>query len=392
MRRTQIRRTFPTHCCANFGRLPRASQRPPGRTIAGREGPARLPLLPARGRRRRPAAAQVRHAPARRSGSRRTCSRPTTRSGSTATTSCRRRRRRGCTARATSGRSGRQAGRGAARHGGRRARARRRRGSFGRRLLVPDENVTWNLTAIPAAIRLVARARGSTSCSRPRRPRSVHLIGAAVQGARRARAGSPTCATRSVAHPHRRPENAAARAEGEGARPGSRGSSRGAPTRSSRRPTRSPRRRARSSPRGEVCTIANGCDFDDFDGLEYHPSDRFRITHAGSFFGKRDPRPFLTALAESGLEDVIARFVGDFRACRPRVGGDARARRPPRAARLRAAPPLARAPARLRGAAAADPGGGRPRPRRALGEGVRVPRGRAADPRRRAAGRRRRAS
>src|SRR5205807_9302931 len=39
---------------------------------------------------------------------------------------------------------------------------------------------------------------------------------------------------------------------------------------------------------------------------------RFRITHTGSFFGKRDPRPFLTALAESGL-DVVARFVGDFR-------------------------------------------------------------------------------
>ena len=45
----------------------------------------------------------------------------------------------------------------------------------------------------------------------------------------------------------------------------------------------------------------------------YQPSaTRFRITHAGSFFGKRDPRPFLTALAESGL-DVVARFVGDFR-------------------------------------------------------------------------------
>ena len=59
-------------------------------------------------------------------------------------------------------------------------------------------------------------------------------------------------------------------------------------------------------------TIANGSDFDDFAGIEHHPSPRFRITHAGSFFGKRDPRPFLTALAESGL-DVVARFVGDFR-------------------------------------------------------------------------------
>jgi glycosyltransferase involved in cell wall biosynthesis len=65
-------------------------------------------------------------------------------------------------------------------------------------------------------------------------------------------------------------------------------------------------------PRGPVTTIANGSDFDDFDGLDYRPGERFRITHTGSFFGKRDPRPFLTALAASGL-DVEARFVGDFR-------------------------------------------------------------------------------
>jgi glycosyltransferase involved in cell wall biosynthesis len=37
-----------------------------------------------------------------------------------------------------------------------------------------------------------------------------------------------------------------------------------------------------------------------------------RITHTGSFFGRRDPRPFLQALADSGL-DVVARFLGDFR-------------------------------------------------------------------------------
>jgi glycosyltransferase involved in cell wall biosynthesis len=60
-------------------------------------------------------------------------------------------------------------------------------------------------------------------------------------------------------------------------------------------------------------TIANGSDFDDFAGLEHRPSDRFRITHAGSFFGKRDPRPFLIALQRSGLDDVVARFLGDFR-------------------------------------------------------------------------------
>src|SRR5262249_39103540 len=67
------------------------------------------------------------------------------------------------------------------------------------------------------------------------------------------------------------------------------------------------------SPVGPVVTIANGSDFDDFAGLEHHRSNRFRITHAGSFFGKRDPPPFLTALAQSGLDDIVARSLGDFR-------------------------------------------------------------------------------
>jgi glycosyltransferase involved in cell wall biosynthesis len=35
------------------------------------------------------------------------------------------------------------------------------------------------------------------------------------------------------------------------------------------------------------------------------------VTHAGSFFGRRDPRPFLEALAQAG-GDVVARFVGGF--------------------------------------------------------------------------------
>src|SRR5207247_9823183 len=39
---------------------------------------------------------------------------------------------------------------------------------------------------------------------------------------------------------------------------------------------------------------------------------RFRTTHTGSLFGKRDPGPFLTALAR--VDAVVARFVGDFRA------------------------------------------------------------------------------
>ena len=59
--------------------------------------------------------------------------------------------------------------------------------------------------------------------------------------------------------------------------------------------------------------IPNGSDFDDFEGLEYHRGDRFRITHTGTFFGKRDPKPFLEALSRSGPE-VVARFVGGLRA------------------------------------------------------------------------------
>ena len=61
-----------------------------------------------------------------------------------------------------------------------------------------------------------------------------------------------------------------------------------------------------------MVTIPNGADFDDVAGLERQPSDRFRITHTGSFFGRRDPRPFLQALHDSEL-DVVARFLGDFR-------------------------------------------------------------------------------
>ena len=62
--------------------------------------------------------------------------------------------------------------------------------------------------------------------------------------------------------------------------------------------------------------ISNGCDFDEFAGLEHTPSDRLRILHAGFFFGVRSPRPFLEALARlladrPELREVIeARFVG----------------------------------------------------------------------------------
>ncbi len=178
-----------------------------------------------------------------------------------------------------------------------------------RRLLVPDASVTWNLTAIPAAIR-IARREGIDAVITTSPPGSVHFVGAAVQKATGAR-WLADLRDPLVANPHRRSDTTAARARQA----------------ANERLARLVARRADAvscvseaiaeevaglGARGIVRTISNGCDFDDFAGLEYRPAARFRITHAGSFFGKRDPRPFLQALHESGL-DVVARFVGDFR-------------------------------------------------------------------------------
>ena len=181
--------------------------------------------------------------------------------------------------------------------------------ALGRRLLVPDENVTWNLTADRAAIGIVKR-EGIDVVITTSPPVSVHLVGAVARAATGVR-WVADLRDSIVAHPHRRAESRLVRAKewtGE-------------------RVARLVARRADGivavsdaiaeearalDPSGTVTTIANGSDFDDFDGLEYTSGERFRITHTGSFFGKRDPRPFLTALAKSGL-DVEARFVGDFR-------------------------------------------------------------------------------
>src|SRR5262249_2231637 len=51
---------------------------------------------------------------------------------------------------------------------------------FGRRLLVPDENVGFGLTAAPAAIRLV-KEHGIDVVLTTSPPNSIHLIGAAVK-------------------------------------------------------------------------------------------------------------------------------------------------------------------------------------------------------------------
>jgi glycosyltransferase involved in cell wall biosynthesis len=178
-----------------------------------------------------------------------------------------------------------------------------------RRLLLPDASVSWNLTAIPAAIRLV-RSEGIDAVVTTSPPGSVHLVGAAVQRATGAR-WVADLRDPLVAHQHRRSDTAPARARQATNERLARLVAKRADAISAVSDAIAEELRALDA-RGPVRTIANGCDFDDFAGLEYRPSHRFRITHTGSFFGKRDPRPFLQALHDSGL-DVVARFAGDFR-------------------------------------------------------------------------------
>ena len=180
---------------------------------------------------------------------------------------------------------------------------------FGRRLLVPDENVGWNVTAIPAAARLV-RDEGIDVVITTSPPNSLHVVGSSVKRLTGVR-WVADLRDSLVAHPHRRTESAAVRAKEQSQRLIARLVARGADAIVGASEAIAEEARA-LEPKGPVAAIANGCDFDDFAGLDYAPGDRFRITHTGSFFGKRDPRPFLTALAGSGA-DAVARFVGDFR-------------------------------------------------------------------------------
>jgi glycosyltransferase involved in cell wall biosynthesis len=186
----------------------------------------------------------------------------------------------------------------------------RRASSIGRRLLVPDENVTWNATAIPKAIS-IARSEGIDVVMTTSPPGSIHLIGAAVQRATGA-AWVADLRDSLIAHPHRDADRLAVRAKEQVTKQVAALVSRRADAIVAA--SEAIAEEARSlSPRGRVVTITNGCDFDDFAGLEYARTDRMRITHAGSFYGKRDPKPFLQALADSGLQDVVVRFVGEFR-------------------------------------------------------------------------------
>jgi len=183
---------------------------------------------------------------------------------------------------------------------------------LGRKLLVPDENVPWSTFATPVAIRLVRR-QGIDVVLTTSPPPSLHLLGAAVKRTTGA-AWVADLRDPLTSNPHRRgDESQLARLKekttgGVGKLVASQASAIVAVSDAIAKEMRA------LEPKGRLVTIANGCDFDDFAGLEYRSGKILRITHAGQFHGKRDPKPFLRALAESGLDDVVARFAGDFRA------------------------------------------------------------------------------
>ena len=177
-----------------------------------------------------------------------------------------------------------------------------------RRLVLPDENATWLLTAVPAAIKVVRR-EGIDVVLTTSPPGSVHLVGAAVKRA----TGIPWVADLRdplAAHPHRDVDRLLVRVKDRAQGVVARVVSQRADAIVAVSDAIAEEMR-RLEPRGQIVRIANGCDFDDFAGLEHIPRRPFRFTHTGTFFGKRDPRPFLTALAR--VDDVVARFVGDFR-------------------------------------------------------------------------------
>ena len=183
-------------------------------------------------------------------------------------------------------------------------------------------------------------------------PNSMNLIGAVGQAPRPGSRGSPTSATRCSGTP-------TAASTG---RPCARRR-----RRSSRSSAWSPRSadgivavsepiadEVRSfEPAGQVRVIPNGCDFDDFAGLEYHDGRALPDHAHGQLLRPAQPAAVPDRARRVGPRRRRRPLRRRLPRGRPRVGRGARPRRPARAARLRPAPRGARAAARLRGEPAA---------------------------------------
>jgi glycosyltransferase involved in cell wall biosynthesis len=192
-----------------------------------------------------------------------------------------------------------------------------RAGIYGRQLLLPDPRVVWVPDAARAAARIV-RERSATVVLTTSPPSSAHMVGSIVAR----RTGVPWVADMRdswLANPHRRYERRSVRLKRAGLEAMARRTFARVSAMTTVTETIAEEARALAPPGTPTAVISNGCDFDEFAGLEHAPASRLRILHAGFFFGNRTPRPFLQALSglladRPELRDVVeARFVGGFR-------------------------------------------------------------------------------
>jgi glycosyltransferase involved in cell wall biosynthesis len=188
---------------------------------------------------------------------------------------------------------------------------------LGRRVLLPDPEIAWFPDAFRAGLRAV-REREIDVVLSTSPPNSAHVIGAAIAR----RAGVPFVADFRdswLANPHRSYEKRSVRAKRAVEARIAHAALRRVAAVSAVTPSIAAEA-AELAPAGTpVRVVANGCDFEEFDGLVYARGERMRIVHAGSFFGQRSPRPFLGALAAVLSERpelrgrVQAAFLGELR-------------------------------------------------------------------------------
>ena len=177
---------------------------------------------------------------------------------------------------------------------------------LGRSVLLPDPEIAWFADAVRAGTRAV-RERQIDVVLSTSPPNSVHVIAAAIAR----RTGVPHVADFRdswLANPHRRYDRRSVRAKRAVEARIARASLRRIAAVSAVTPAIAEEAAALVPPGTSVRVVANGCDFDEFDGLEYARGERMRIVHAGSFFGQRTPRPFLRAF-------------GSLLRARPELGG-----------------------------------------------------------------------
>jgi glycosyltransferase involved in cell wall biosynthesis len=188
---------------------------------------------------------------------------------------------------------------------------------LGRSVLLPDPEIAWFPDAVRAGTRAV-RERGIDVVVSTSPPNALHVVAAAIAR----RTGVPFVADFRdswLANPHRRYERRSVRAKRAVEARIARAALRRVAAVSAVTEAIAEEAAALAPPGTPVRVVANGCDFDEFEGLVYARGERMRIVHAGSFFGQRTPRPFLSAFTAllhdrpELRERVQAAFLGDLR-------------------------------------------------------------------------------